>query len=284
MSARPLRPLLVATVAIVAVSALGCHDSSGPEQSDPAIFTWNGDLKPQGIIHLRNVNGSVQVRPSHDSAVHVLAGARWHRGDPKTDLKFSVINGDNDVTVCVIWGKGDCGEHNYTTGPSFLKFMRKGTDATVTLTVEVPARVRVDAFTANGSIDVAATAPVRAYDVNGSVRVATAIGPVDAVTVNGSVDVRMTTIGSDTGRVRAETVNGSAKAYVPAELDGDYTLKVTNGGITNDFGAFDGAAIARSKTQTGTLGHGGRDIIVKALNGGVGLYKLNADGTPMTKP
>lgn len=268
-----------ATLFVLAFTA-ACH-RGGVEQSDPAVFSWNGVVKPPGTLHLRNVNGSVQVRPSHDSAVHVLVGARWRRGNPKTDLKFSVISGDNDATICIIWGNGSCGEHNFTTGPGFLSFMRKGTDATATLTVEVPSRVKVDAFTANGTIDIAATAPVKAVDVNGSVRVATAVGPVDAITVNGSVDVRMTTLGTDTGMIRAETVNGSAKAYVPANLDGDYTLKVANGGIDNEFAA---AGTPRSKTQTGVLGKGGRQVVVKAMNGGVGLHKLNPDGTPMTQP
>lgn len=268
-----------ATLLVLAFSA-ACH-SGGVEKSDPAVFSWNGPLKPPGTLHLRNVNGSVQVRPSHDSLVHVLVGARWRRGDPKTDLKFNVISGDNDVTVCIIWGNGSCGEHTFSTGPSFLRFMRKGTDATVALTVEVPSRVKVDAFTANGSIDIAATAPVKAVDVNGSVRVATAVGPVDAITVNGSVDARMTTIGADTGRVRAETVNGSARAYVPANIDADYTLKVVNGGIDNEFAA---AGTPRSKSQTGLLGKGGRQIVVKAMNGGVALHKLNADGTPVAQP
>ena len=268
-----------ATLLVIAFTA-ACHDG-GVEKSDPAVFTWNGPLQPPGTLHLRNVNGSVQVRPSRDSLVHVLVGARWRRGNPRTDLKFSVISGHDDVTICIIWGKGSCGEHNFTTGPGFLGFMNRGTDATVALTVEVPSRVKVDAFTANGSIDIAATAPVKAVDVNGNVRVATAVGPVDAITVNGSVDARMTTIGADTGMVRAETVNGSARAYVPANVDADYTLKVVNGGIDNDFAV---AGTPQSKTQAGLLGKGGRQIVVKTMNGGVALHKLNADGTPMVQP
>ncbi len=281
MSVRPFRRTVLAVVALCAIVFFArCHDS-GTAKTDPQLFSWSGAVAPDGIVHLRNVNGSVTVRPSRDSAVHVVVDARWTRGDPKNDIKFVVTPSTNDVTICLIWGKGNCDAENYTTGPSFLGIGKKGTDATANLTVEVPSRVRIDAVTVNGTVDIAATAPVKVVNVNGSVRVATAVGPVNALTVNGSVDVRMTTIGTDTGTVRAETVNGAAKAYLPAAPDVDYTLKVMNGGITNDFAD---AGAPRSKEQTGVLGKGGRPLIVKAMNGGVELHKLNADGTAATKP
>jgi len=275
--------LAIAAIGAICVMTLtsSCDSGGGgTPQTDPKVFSWDGPLASGGSIHLRNVNGSIEVRPSADSAVHVRVGASWTRGDPKTDLKFTVVPADNDVTICLIWGQGNCDTHNYSTGPGFLKFMKKGTDATTQLVVELPSRVRIDAFTMNGTITIASTAPVKAVNVNGSVRVATAVGPVEAVTVNGSVDVRMTTLGSDPGAVKAETVNGTAKVYVPADVDADYTLKVTNGGVANEFGAPEGT---KGKTQTGTLGKGGRQVTVKAMNGSVGLYRLNPDGTPMVK-
>lgn len=275
---RPMRWTMPAALLLLGA----CH-SQGAEQHDPNVFSWSGSVPAAGSVHVRSLNGPIEVKPSRDSAVHVTVGARWRRGNPKRDLQFQVASAGNTVTVCVIWGKGACTDQSYTMkNPSLFKLgnSNSGTDATAIITVEVPARVRVDAFTANGDINITATAPVHVINVNGNVTVATAVGPVDALTVNGNVDVRMTTLG-DTGTVRAETVSGSAVAYLPATIDGDFTLKVMNGRLTNDFGA---ALDANAKSQTGTLGKGGRTITVKALTGSASLRRLNADGTPMANP
>ena len=267
---------LVAALAAATLGALGCSHR-GPEQFDPNIFSWSGALAAPGSVELRSINGAIEVKPSTDDNVRVEASARWHKGNPKTDLHFQVTTEGSKVRVCVLWGKGACTGTNYKTSLSGL-FTRNGTDANVTLTVYVPTSVKVDALTVNGSVDVTSTAPVVARTVNGSVRVATAVGPVVGETVNGSVDVRMTSLGDD-GPVRAETVNGSASAYLPTTANATVSLAALNGKVGSDFAVTAAAGASERRSIKGAIGTGGRVVKVESVNGSAWLHMLNSDGT-----
>src|ERR1019366_8144905 len=224
-------------LALAALSSGACFNvSSGAEQVDPAAFSWNAPVSAPATVFVRNMNGTVEVQPATGGNVSVTAAVRWRRGDPKRDLKFETVQGPDGPTICALWGGGTCSASGYHSSGSGLssKLFGRSTDANVTFTVFVPAGVKVDAFTVNGSIGVAATAPVKARSVNGTIKVATSVGPVDAETVNGSVDVRMTTLGGD-GPVRARSVNGSASAYLPEKFDGAVELSTVLGGLTCDF-------------------------------------------------
>lgn len=276
----PEKTAMAAASALLFLGILSAGGCSAREQVDPQIFTWQGKLLSPGTVRVRNLNGPIEVLPATDSIVKVTASARWHTGDPKKDVNFQVASRGNEITICANWGTGYClPDGKYTSSPSFFsKFFRRGTDASVTFTVYVPARIEVDAVTVNGSVTVTATAPVRAKTVNGSIKVATAVGPVDAETINGSVDARMTTL-SGTGAVRAKTVNGSASAYVPESLDATYDIQVVNGRIGGDFGVVAAGNEQRGRHATGSLGAGGRRVEVHTINGRAELWALKADGT-----
>jgi hypothetical protein len=283
---RAARALSLGFAAISAISALACG-RMGPQHSDPAIFAWQGALKTPGSVNLHNINGRVDVKPSDDDTVRITASARWHRGNPKTDLKFDVSSVDGTITVCVIWNGGSCAASDGATAGRILNSilkMRGGTDAIVELTVSVPARVKLDVSTLNGSVNVAASGPVKARSMNGAISIATAIGPVDAESMNGNVDVRMTTLG-EAGPVRSVTMNGTASAYLPGKLDATVALSAGNGRIGSDFavttkGNLDDAA----HELNGMIGAGGREITVSTLNGSAWLRRLNADGTVAGAP
>jgi hypothetical protein len=271
-------------VAIVAPLAAGAcvERSSGPEQTDPAAFTWNTPISAPQTVYIRDSYGSIEVRPATDGNVRVTAEMRWHRGDPKREIKFETANGANGVTICAVWGTGTCDASHYKTGNGAgisLLGGKGSTDAKVNFIVYVPTGVKVDALTIAGSVGVAATAPVVAQSVTGSIKVATSVGPVDAETVTGDVDVRMTTLGPD-GRVRAETVTGSASAYVPEKLNGALDVESSIGSISSDFAS--DAIKAGSKHLMATVGSGGRAVEVSTVTGVAALHKLNADGTVAT--
>lgn len=268
-------------LALATISAGACGHT-GPEQSDPQIFIWQGELKAPNTLNLREVNGTINVAPSTDDSVRLTAAAIWHRGNPKTDLQFKVERIGGDVTVCVIWGKGSCSSGNSGKRVTFLNWPR-GTDATVTLTVSVPERVKLNLVTVNGNITVASTAPVVARTVNGNIKVATAVGPVNAETLNGSVDARMTTLGED-GPVRAITMNGSASAYLPEKFDATVDIASMNGRVGSDFAITTDAGSTVKKNLKGAIGAGGREVKVATMNGSAWLRKLNADGTVAAQP
>ena len=263
---------------VCAISASACDSHSGPQQVDPAAFSWNAPVSAPQTVYLRNTNGSVEVKPATDGNVKVTATVKWRRGDPKKDLKFETAHDAGGVTVCAIWGEGSCGAGSYKTTSSKLsdKILDHGTDAEVDFIVYVPTGVKVDAFTVNGSIGVASTAPVFARTANGSIKVATSVGPVDAETINGEVDVRMTTLSGD-GPVRAHTVNGSAAAYLPEKFDGMVDISSVLGGLTSDFAGL--VKKGEDKDLSGTVGTGGRKVEVGTVTGSAALHKLNEDGT-----
>ena len=251
----------------------------GSEKSDPALFTWTGPVAPAGTVHLRSLNGAIVVQPSPDSIVHVTASATWHKGNPKRDMSFQVVTNGNDLTICAIWGHGTCSATTYHSSSSgFSKLFGRSTDANVTLTVLVPARVLVDATTMNGDVNVSASAPVHARTVNGDVKVGTAVGPVDAVTVNGEVDVRMTTL-TGTDPVRAESVTGDVNVWLPATLDANISLATVTGDVSADYGV----PAVSGKKLSATIGAGGRNVIVKSVTGSARLGRLAADGS-IAKP
>src|SRR5665213_1125819 len=104
-SRKAARAAAFGLLAVCALSAGGCLErSSGPEQVDPAAFSWNAPLSPPKTLFVRNTNGSIEVKPSTDGNVKVTAEVRWRRGDPKKDLKFETSNDAGGITVCAIWG------------------------------------------------------------------------------------------------------------------------------------------------------------------------------------
>ncbi|MFI5244109.1 MAG: DUF4097 family beta strand repeat-containing protein [Gemmatimonadales bacterium] len=265
-------------LAVVAMVALACYTGAGAEKVDPAAFSWNAPVSAPATVFLRNMNGSVEVKPATGGNVSVTAEVRWKRGDPKRDLRFETVNGPNGPTICALWGGGTCSASGYNTTGSSLssRLLGHSTDANVSFTVYVPAGVKIDASTMNGSIGVAATAPVMARSMNGTIKVATSVGPVDAETVNGDVDVRMTTLGAD-GPVRARSVNGSVSAYLPEKFDGSVEMATVLGSITSDFAG--GALTDGGKKLSAALGTGGRKVDIGTVTGSAALHKLKADGT-----
>lgn len=267
--------------ALLALVATGCG-VGGMEHVDPNAFSWNAPMAAPGELHLRNMNGSVDVKPATGGNVTITAETRWHRGNPKKDVRFVTVPSGSDFTVCALWGKGTCTADNYnTSGNGVLHSLFSGGpgDETVNFTVFVPTGVKVDVFDLNGSVSVLATAPVKAKGINGNIKVGTSVGPVEATTINGSVDARMTTLSGD-GPVKVETMNGNASAYVPATFDGAVHVATANGKAGSDFALTVAAGgSSGSNSLDGTVGPGARRVDVTSVNGSAWLRKLNADGT-----
>jgi hypothetical protein len=277
-AARAIVPGLLVVCALAASACIIDNRPSGPEQVDPAAFSWNAPVDAGSTVFVRNTNGSVKVMPATGGNVTVTAEVRWRRGDPKKDVKFETAHDAAGVTVCALWGEGTCSSGAYKTASTKLgdKILGHGTDAEVNFTVNVPTGVKVDVFTVNGSIGIAATAPVFARTANGSIKVATSVGPVDAETINGDVDVRMTTLTGD-GPVRAHSVNGTVAAYVPEKVNGLVDISSVLGSISSDIDGL--VKKGDGKDISGTVGTGGRKISVGTVTGEASLHTLKSDGT-----
>lgn len=274
----PLRVAVKSTFfALLALGSLAlsaCHRDR-PRREEPNAWAWQGQLAAPGTLQIRNTVGSISVEPAADNQVSVVASTSWTRGDPKKDLQFRGVVAGSTMTVCAIWGRGECSAHEYN---SRSKRGAGRSDARVDFVVKVPAGVRVDAWTLSGDVTVRAAAPVKAVAVDGDIKVGTSIGPVNAETINGDVDVRMTTVG-DTGAIRAVTKNGDAVAYVPEISDGRIDASTLRGELGSDFGSTPISSQRIGRKLEATLGAGSRTYTVQSLNGSAWLRLINADGS-----
>jgi hypothetical protein len=274
------KAILFPALALGTVALAGC-DESQPEQTNPNAFSWSAPRGSATVLNVRNANGGVTVEPSADTVIRVRATTRWRGGDPTSAVHFEAVPEANAVTICAIWNKGSCSATDYASsknGKGLTVSLNKS-DVTADFTVEAPAGMRVDVFTLNGAVMVRAAAPVKAHTLNGDVKVGTSVGPVDAETINGDVDVRMTTMGPDSGAVRAVSKHGTVVAYVPNIVNGVITASTLNGNLGTDFGGPIGDVTGRSKDFKATLGAGGREYVVSTLSGSAWLRQINADGT-----
>jgi DUF4097 and DUF4098 domain-containing protein YvlB len=72
--------------------------------------------------------------------------------------------------------------------------------------------------------------------------------------------------------MRFTTTNGSVTVYAPPSLSADLEMSTTNGGLSTEFPlTVSGRFLQRS--VRGTLGQGGRSIIVRSTNGDVSLKR-----------
>jgi hypothetical protein len=235
-------------------------------------FDWSGEIPAGNWIRVRDLNGSISVEPGTGNTVQVHGEKQWRRGDPSR-VRFEVYKGSNGVTVCALWNEDDTCDENgmHSHGDHHT---RDGDDVSVHFTVHLPAGVKVDAGTVNGSLDVqGARAEVVATTVNGRIDAATTQGPVRAETVNGSINVRMDSL-PGSGDLDYSTVNGSVTAMLPASLSAVLDMETVNGSISSDFPLTVSGKLSPRHIRA-TIGSGGREVRLHTVNGSVELRKLD---------
>jgi hypothetical protein len=245
--------------------------NAGPRHA-AETWTYRAKLAPKQWLWIRNANGSVRVEPAAGDSVEITAVKSYGRSDPHT-VRLEAVPFEDGVAVCAVWPhKGrPGGESHCGPGDQFKQMSLRRGDVVVDFTVRLPKRVRLGATTVSGDVHVTgATAPLVASTVNGGVDVATSQGPVRAVSVNGDVRARMGAFG-DTGEVSLFTVNGSATAELPAQLDATVEASTVNGSIETDYPLEVSGKI--SKHLKGTLGDGGRKVHITTVNGSINLKK-----------
>ncbi len=242
------------------------------QTDDGTTFRWSGAVPAGRFIRLHNMNGDVVVERGTGSQVEVVAERRVQRGDPKT-VKFDLrMRADGDVVVCALWGTEQQCTDNGTRGSYNSNGWRRGDEISVTMRVRVPDGVKAFARSTNGSVDIRGmTSEVDAATTNGNVTVRTSGGFVNATTTNGSVTASLGSLSGDQP-MRFTTTNGSVTVYAPPALNADIEMSTTNGGLSTDFPLTISGRMDRNSIR-GTLGQGGRTIVVRSTNGNVALKR-----------
>ncbi len=269
------------TACVIAASALALTACSHSRGEDSA-FQWSDQLPPGAVVHIRSGAGDIAVRRASGQSAHITGSRRWQRGRAK-DVRFAVTQIGSDYYICAMWrASGKCGASGYRgrQTSSFLtmfSLFHRGTDASADFVAEIPANVVIDARTTLGSVDIdGMMAGVTARTSSGTVRASNVSGPVSLTTTNGNVRLATDSL-SASDDIRLTTTRGEIRAELPAKLEGNFDLSVTNGALQSDL---DLPAAPRSRAGhhlQGQIGSSQRVVKMRAVSGAVTVLSR---GTP----
>jgi hypothetical protein len=242
----------------------------GPEANSVEGFRWNGRVAPGASIEIKGVNGDISAEPNASGNVEVLANKKARRDDPgSVDIK--VIEHAGGVTICVMYPSEDPNNPN-TCEPGKGGHMNvRHNDVRVDFSVKVPAGVGFMGRTVNGEISATAlSGNVISNTVNGSIKISTS-GYAQAKTVNGEISAKLGNANWPDA-IEFKTVNGAIALDLPATTSSEVEAETFNGDISSDFPLSLPGTINR-KHVSGRIGNGGRELIVKTLNGSISLRR-----------
>lgn len=233
-------------------------------------WEWQGRIERGKAIEIKGINGEIRAEPASGNQVEVVAYKRGKKSDPAS-VEVVAVEHQGGVTVCAVYPSKP-GERPNECAPGGRGRMNSyKNDVKVEFTVRVPDGVAFLARTVNGTIDAhGISGDVKAHTVNGDVDLSAA-GLVEATTVNGSITVSMGKADWD-GTLDFSTVNGSVTLEMPQNLNADVSIQTVNGHISSDYPlTVEGRFSPRH--LKGTIGDGGRTLVVKTVNGSVQLRR-----------
>jgi len=267
---------LISGVVCAAVISLGVGAPARAQGEKRTVFAegdfhWQGNLKAGQTLEVINTNGEIGASKASGDTGRV-EGLRKGSDDDR-ELFIEVVEYADGVTICAVYAKdktpGRCHRGGVSSESNGWKW--GGHHAKLTFDVQVPRGVRFHAMTTNGAVHcVRLESVVQAETTNGDVEVSTSEW-ASAKTTNGGVRVSMGNAKWN-GELEEETTNGSVDVTLPGSAEFTVEAGTTNGGISTAFpisvqGRFN------SKSLSGTVGGGGRELKLATTNGGIELKK-----------
>lgn len=260
------------TNAYRAASAMALAALAVAAPADAQDFDWRGALRSDGTLEVKGINGKIEAVPANGGEARVTARKIEGRRGDADDVRIEVVEHADGVTICALYPPGRDGRENTCEpGRGAGRMNSQNNDVRVEFRVEVPAGVRFRGTNVNGQVSARRIeADVEAYTVNGGVDVE-ASGVVRAGTVNGALDVTMGRTDWD-GELELETVNGGISVTFTGDLNADVSATTVNGSISTDYpltvqGRFG------PKRLRGTVGDGGRDLVLSTVNGSIEIRR-----------
>ncbi len=259
--------VLALALALAAWAPLPGTSRSGPEDRD---WNWSGRVDSGDAIEIKGINGEISAELARGNEVEVEA--RLHgRDDDPDEIEMVVLEHDNGVTICAVYPSEDRDEPNECRPGGRGRMNVKNNDVSVDFVVRVPAGVHFIGRTVNGDVEAfGLEGDVKAYTVNGGVDITTT-GLAHASTVNGSITVSMGRADWQ-GSMDFSTVNGSVTLEFPGDLDCEVSVSTVNGHISSDYPLTVHGRFSPRHVK-GTIGDGGRDLVVKTVNGSVQIRR-----------
>ena len=262
---RPLRSrtavALLPALILVSAAASACDiitaDLKAKESSE---WRKTYQLPRGGRVEISNVNGKIDVAPSSDNTVEVVA-TKIARGATAEAAKATLER----VEIL-----------DQST-PELIKIETKVPrmdglfhgSAQVQYVVRVPAAAEVKFTTVNGGIELAGlNGRINAEATNGGIRARNVGGPIDATTTNGGVEVELTEV-MEPG-VKLECTNGGIRLRLPSDAKANLSASITNGGIEVLQGvALEHTTPSSRRRLEARLNGGGPTIRLSGTNGGI---------------
>lgn len=284
---------------------LAVSSAAFAQQQRDTTFTWSRVMPVGARVSIRNVNGTIEVRPGTSDRIEVQAVYRLDSRTRPGDITFEVLDrAADDVEICSVdRGQNACGpaedmwSDNHVsvrflidlpkgvrfrgvTGNGSVIVMQSVAEADVqTGSGDVVVREsesRVSAVSGNGDVTVAmAYGPVSARSGNGDVLVNMAFGRVDASSGNGDVQAKLLSAAAPVAGALPMSIssgNGDVHLTLPADFNGVLNADSGNGKVSAEF---DVRASRSDKSHLrGPVGNGNGPIInVHSGNGRVEIRK-----------
>lgn len=235
-------------------------------------YSWTGQLESGQWLHLRDLNGDVEVRRSTSGSVEVRGIQEWS-GRRSPNIRFMSRTAGDGMYICALWAsRGTCGPEGYSNHKSLWERIfrsRRNEHVAVRFVVSVPSGVRVDASTVNGDVSITGAAgDLVAKTINGSIDAATIDGSINASAVTGDVSARVSSAAAARG-LRLSTVTGDVNAWLPAAAAANVDLATVTGELATDFPL----AVRGQHRLSGVLGAGGAPVSLKTVTGDVRLRR-----------
>jgi hypothetical protein len=265
-------------------------------------FQWQGQLTAGQTLQIRGVYGPI-VATTGDTAT-VSAAKTAANSDPN-GVTIQVVPYSGGVVICAMYPDTDPSHPNTCNPPGMPNTVNvHNNDVQVAFTVTVPPGVIFSASTLAGEIQAnSLNSNVEAHANSGSVKVSTS-GSVQASTMSGPISAA---IGSTTWTgSQAISAGGNLDVQIPADANVVISAIATSGTITSDFplttspagstgssgmgsgigscfntgfgGAYGGSSSGNATLGLGTVGSGGRQLILQAINGNITVHKGPASG------
>jgi DUF4097 and DUF4098 domain-containing protein YvlB len=260
---RRIATVLLPALILLSTAATGCDIITAElKAKETAEWRKTYKLQPGGRVEISNVNGQIDVTPSSDDTVEIVA-TKEARGATAEAAKAALER----VEI-----------REETTGDTIkveTKMARSSGlfhgSVQVKYAVRVPASAEVKFTTVNGGIELSGLGGrVNAETTNGGIRARQVAGPIEASTTNGGVDVELTDV-KEPG-VRLECTNGGIKLRLPPDAKANISASITNGGIDVhelQSTSLEQTSQASRRRLEARLNGGGPSIRLAGTNGGI---------------
>ncbi len=242
---------------------------SGPKRT-AAPFKWTGKIAAGKTFEVRGINGPIRATAASGSEVELVATRTGRRNDPES-VKIEVVPHAGGVTVCAVYPSKDDSRPNQCQ-PGGGHMSTRNSDVNVEFELRIPKDVNFEGRTVNGRIQADIEGRAALSTVNGRIEV-TAGTLTEATTVNGSIQAEVKSNANSADDIKLSTVNGSVHLNLPEGVNADVSAKTVNGGITSEFTEIEVRKKWGPRSAEGRLGHGGRELEVATVNGGIRITK-----------